>query len=229
MSRWDGVFRCEKLGVEDCVVWWDAVGAMGTLVAIVTTAILGYVTYRLGKTANSASQLAVRLAGEEAIRQAARDKKERILLLVQITGEVTTNRGRILELHEHLAEPDSQARFVENSAYRADFMERMSRVSFPLVERLADRYHYLDGKTGPTLIRAVGMFATMQGSYLILLDEQPEGELRSAHALLFTMLPIIADDLEVVRLACSDAIRESGIDDARIARLALQVSGAEEE
>lgn len=37
MSKWDGVFRCDELGVDDCVVWWDAVAAVGAWAAATVT------------------------------------------------------------------------------------------------------------------------------------------------------------------------------------------------
>ncbi|MBA0258303.1 hypothetical protein D7U93_11195 [Stenotrophomonas maltophilia] len=221
---WNGVSPCLAPGVGGCVVWWDAWAAIGALMGVLATTVLGVFTYRLGRAANRASALAVEIAGNEAKRQADRDRKERILLLLQITGEVSTNIERILELHAHLSDPLSEGYFVVNADYRNDFMNSMKRVAFPLAERLADRYHYLDGLTGPTLVRAIGMFSTMADNYVALLAEQPEAELRKAYRLLFTMLPIVAQDLEVVRLACAEAVKESRIDDARVARLALSVA-----
>lgn len=221
---WQGISPCMEPGIGGCVVWWDAWAAIGALLGVLATMVLGIFTYRLGRVANRASALAVEIAGNEARRQAERDKKERILLLLQITGEVSANKERILELHAHLSKPMSEGYFVGNAVYRNDFMTNLKRVTFPLADRLADRYHYLDGLTGPTLVRAIGMFSTMADNYVALLDEQPEAELRTAYRLLFTMLPIVAQDLEVVRLACAEAVKESRIDDARIARLALAVA-----
>lgn len=37
MSWMRGVFRCDTLGVDDCVVWWDAIGAVGTWLAAAVT------------------------------------------------------------------------------------------------------------------------------------------------------------------------------------------------
>lgn len=227
MNWWLGFSQCWPPGQNGCVVWWDAWAAMGALAAVITTAVLGVVTYRLGKAANVASQLAVSLASKESERQLARDRKERILLLMQITGEISTNRERLNALHAHLSEKESEGYFVADLAYRKDFMENMGLVAFPVTEKLADRYHYLDDLTGPRLVRAIGLFASMRNNYEILLNEQPVAELVKAHKLLVLVLPRIADDLEVVRLACASAVRECKVDDARIAGAALREGGVE--
>lgn len=43
MSSWDGVFRCEKLGVDSCVVWWDAVAAWAGVSAAIGTWVVGFI------------------------------------------------------------------------------------------------------------------------------------------------------------------------------------------
>lgn len=225
MDWWFGFSQCWPPGQDGCVVWWDAWAALGAMAAVITTAVLGVVTYRLGKAANVASQLAVSLASQESQRQLARDRKERILLLIQITGEISTNRERVNALHAHLSQMESEGYFAADVGYRKDFMENMGLVAFPITEKLADRYHYLDDLTGTKLVRAMGLFASMRNNYEVLLNEQPVEELVRAHGLLRLVLPRIAEDLEAVRLACAGAVRECGVDDAGIAGAALRQAG----
>jgi len=225
MSMLDGVSQC-LWPSKECVVWWDAWAAAGSLTSVAATVILGFVTYRLGRAANRASQLAVDLASQETKRQDERDRKEAILLLMQITGEVSTNRERIAGLHAQLLQPGSAVNFFADLQYRAEFMRSMGSVVFPLVDKLADRYHYLDDLIGVTLVRAVGLYATLHVNYQALLDEHDVEEVMRAHALLLTVLPAVVEDLEVVRLACAEAVRVSGIDNARIARHAAAVAEA---
>lgn len=221
MDWWLGFSQCWTPGRDGCVVWWDAWAAAGALAAVITTAVLGVVTYRLGRAANEASQLAVSLAGQESHRQRARDRKERILLLLQITGEISTNLDRVNALHAHLSEQESEGYFAANRAYRKDIVENMALITFPLTEKLADRYHYLDDVTGPKLVRAIGLYDSMRNNSETLLDGQSIPDLVGAHELLCLLLPRISHDLEVVRAAAAAAVRECGIDDARIAAAAL--------
>lgn len=227
MDWWFGFSQCWPPGQDGCVVWWDAWAAVGAWAAVITTALLGFVTYRLGKTANDASQLAVSLASQETKRQLARDRKERILLLIQITGEISTNRERVKELHAHLSRMESEGYFAASVAYRKDVMENMGLIAFPITENLADRYHYLDDLTGTKLVRAMGLLASTRSNYEVLLNEQPVDELVRAHGLLRMVLPRIAEDLEAVRLACAGAVRECGVDDAGFGGAALRQAGVE--
>lgn len=227
MDWWVGFSQCWPPGQGGCVVWWDAWAAIGAFAAVITTAVLGVVTYRLGKAANVASKLAVSLASKEAQRQLARDRKERILLLMQVTPEISANRERINALHAHLSKEESEGFFLADVAYRKEFMEDMGQVAFPLTEKLADRYHYLDDQTGPRLVRGMGLFVSLHNNYRALLNEQPVEELAKAHKLLLAVLPRIAADLEVVRVACGAAVRECGVDNPRIADAAPREDGVE--
>ncbi|WP_414554789.1 hypothetical protein [Stenotrophomonas forensis] len=46
MSMLDGVFRCSPLGVDDCVVWWDAIAASASVITGLVAVIALIVAYR---------------------------------------------------------------------------------------------------------------------------------------------------------------------------------------
>ncbi len=43
MKWFDGVFRCSPLGVDDCVVWWDAIAAYASVSAAIGTWVVGFI------------------------------------------------------------------------------------------------------------------------------------------------------------------------------------------
>ncbi|MCU1022367.1 hypothetical protein [Stenotrophomonas maltophilia] len=46
MSLWKGVFRCDRLGIDDCVVWWDAVAAFASVATGIVAVVALVVAYR---------------------------------------------------------------------------------------------------------------------------------------------------------------------------------------
>ncbi|MBN5049464.1 hypothetical protein JY456_03805 [Stenotrophomonas maltophilia] len=55
MAWLDGVFRCSPLGIDDCVVWWDAVGALGTWIAAAVTFLAVLLPYRASRKKEAVS------------------------------------------------------------------------------------------------------------------------------------------------------------------------------
>lgn len=47
MAWFDGIFRCSQLGVDDCVVWWDAIAAVGAWAAAFATFFAVLLPYTL--------------------------------------------------------------------------------------------------------------------------------------------------------------------------------------
>lgn len=223
MDFLNALSECWWLG-QQCVPSWNAWAGFGALASVATTGILGMFTYRLGKAANRASDLAVELAANEYKRQEQRDSREQVLVLMQIAGEITTNRKKVLEIIEHLSAVGSQAYLMVSREYRADLLANLKKISFPLTADVTDRLHYLDSLVGATLVRATAMFSSIQAPFLAELENLEEEERRQAHEILTFTLSLIAEDLELVRLACEAAIKQVGIDDARVARQALALA-----
>jgi len=56
MAWFDGVFRCGPLGVDDCVVWWDAIAAVGTWAAALATFLAVLLPYTLERRKERVTQ-----------------------------------------------------------------------------------------------------------------------------------------------------------------------------
>ncbi|WP_149866572.1 hypothetical protein [Stenotrophomonas geniculata] len=56
MAWFDGVFRCSPLGVDDCVVWWDAIAAVGTWAAALATFLAVLLPYTLERRKERVTQ-----------------------------------------------------------------------------------------------------------------------------------------------------------------------------
>ncbi|MBN4944863.1 hypothetical protein JY432_02180 [Stenotrophomonas maltophilia] len=223
MSIWGSVFRCDTLGVEDCVIWWDALAAVGSLGAVLATAVLGWFTYRLGKSANRASRLAVRIAGKEARRQSRRDRKERTLVLVQINGEVIWNKVQVSKLHAKVKKTDAMRGFVLSDNYRLELLNELLKIKFPTTAELADRLHYLDEVVGPTLVRCIGILGSTAQRLQPRSPDMKLEEVRMQFVAIQAALGVVVEDLGTVQAACEAEIARSGIDKVRIARLKAQL------
>jgi len=162
---------CWWLG-QECVPKWEAWAAVAGIAAVVTTGSLGVLTYRLGKAANRASNLAVALAGRQAKDQEFRGHTERLLVLLQVAAEVITNANYLQEIMQLLSEEGSEAYFVVNAEYRGDVARCLAKVSFPMSTTLMDRLHYLDRGTSSRLVRANALLRTISESFSTL-SESP--------------------------------------------------------
>lgn len=220
MDFLDALSTCWWLG-KACLPKWEAWAALASIAAVVTTGILGVVTYRLGKAANRASTLAVALAGRQAQEEDFRGHTERLLVLLQVAAEVISNMTFLQELVRQLSEQTSEGYFVVNRDYRGEVVRDLAQITFPVSMGLMDRLHYLDRGTSSRLVRAIGLLRTIGDSFSkVYVDPSPD-ELRQAHVQLHRNLPLAVADLAVVRQACEAAVRELGISDAAVVRAAM--------
>jgi hypothetical protein len=196
---------------KTCLPNWGAWSAAAGVAAVVTTAILGFVTYRLGKAANRASAVAVQIAGSQAEKQAYRDESERLLVLMQITVEVSGNAQLLSHLLGLLSQPGSEAVFTSNKSYQDGIFNRLNRLSFPSTEQVQDRLHYLDRATGASLVRAVGMFRLLQSSDKHRDGTETKDELRAGLSAMRETIPLIVGDLQLVEAECVAAVHRLGL------------------
>lgn len=176
-----------------------------------TTAILGVVTYRLGMAANRASAAAVEIAGFQAEKQAYREESERLLVLVQITAEVSSNAGLLSHLLGLLSQENSEAAFVTDKVFQGRIFGRLNKLSFPSRESVRDRLHYLDRKTAACFVRAIGMFELLQSGDKHRDGTETQDELRVGFRALRATIPWIIEDLRVVELEGIAAVNRLGI------------------
>lgn len=67
MSALDGVFRCKQLGIDDCVVWWDAIGAVGTWAAAIATFLAVLLPYYASRRKEKVQQYVAALDVQAAL------------------------------------------------------------------------------------------------------------------------------------------------------------------
>ncbi|PZT26654.1 hypothetical protein A7X93_17960 [Stenotrophomonas maltophilia] len=202
--------QCWWLG-KSCVPDWDAWAVAAGVAAVVTTAVLGVVTYRLGKAANSASAAAVQIAGFQADKQAYREESERLLVLVQIIAEVSSNAGLLGHLLGLLSQEHSEAVFVTDKAFHNGIFGRLNKLSFPSLERVRDRLHYLDRKTAACYVRAIGMFELLQSGDKHRDGTETQDDLRTGFRALRATIPWVIEDLRVVEAEGIAAVNGLGL------------------
>lgn len=210
MSMVNALSQCWWLGTT-CVPEWEAWAVAAGGAAVVTTAVLGVVTYRLGKAANRASAAAVEIAGFQAEKQAYREESERLLVLVQIVAEVSSNAGLLGHLLGLLSQENSEAVFVTDKAFQNRIFGRLNKLSFPSLERVRDRLHYLDRKIAACFVRAIGMFELLQSGDKHRDGTETQDELRAGFRALRGTIPWIIEDLLVVEAEGVAAVHRLGI------------------
>lgn len=215
MAWLDGVFRCSPLGIDDCVVWWDAVAAVVAVIAVLSTLFLGFMTLRLGQMANKAaiaaadaSHAAVEIAAGETKDRIQSASDERLMLLLWIAGEISAARGTVRRLQEKL-DQSGREQFKKDRSLRQHSFEAIKGLEFPNCAARADRLHAIGHPIAARLARGLALIKTMSR------DLKP-GAVEDAHAekvfgLFERALPKLRKDLDVVADACSAAAKECGI------------------
>jgi len=163
--------------------------------------------------------LAVSIAKSEAERQNEKDRKERILVLFQLNGEVSRNIKKIASLQGRLLDFVGSQRFVQDYVFRSDVIEELATIKFPTVDALVDRLHYLRGTEGPGLARSVGMIRSLNDEYMTGISPANEENFILHRAAICIVLEAMISDLKVIKAAYDDAVISSGIDNAIIAKL----------
>lgn len=224
MSMLEGVSQCWPLA-KDCVVWWDAWAAIGalagawvaliavavSLLTVLSTVFLGIMTLNLGRAANQASETAVEISRVDFERQRYRDETERLLVLVQIAGEIATGHDWIVAEIERLASGDSRRSFAESANYRSNVFRRLAGLQFPISESVTDRLHYLDRGVSSKLLRSTNMLKMLQAYGHTWGSPGSVVKLDDAHGVLAVTLHIVKCDLGDVRSACQAAVQDAGI------------------
>ncbi|WP_188489290.1 hypothetical protein [Stenotrophomonas maltophilia] len=231
-TLWSGFSPCMTPGQGDCVVWWDAWAAGGTWAAAVVASVgiavawigigvttgSAYFVWRLGAEANRASNLAVSIAKSEADRQRSRDRKERVLVLLQLNGEVSRNQKIAGQLRQTIGDPVGSKKFVDDYIFRSDVIKDLTTIEFPTAERLVDRLHYLGEAEGPALARSVGMIESLNREYENGMGQPDQQNLILHRAAICLVLDAMIIDLGLISAACRAEIIESGIDNELISK-----------
>ena len=174
-----GFSPCMELGVDGCVVWWDAwvvvLASMALMMSIaafivawwgvIATAASGYAVWRLGKHANHLAESGSRSAqiereSQAAVRRSEREKEEKILL-AYVRAELDSIYPSIAVFAQRLDEPGSQENFVTDFEYRAYWAGDFSELQTPRLESCLGRLHQLPSVTGTRLARILGDIQTI--------------------------------------------------------------------
>lgn len=105
MSLWSGFSPCMNLGVDGCVVWWEAWAAVAAGGAALVTGVLGYVTYRLAVATTEATKTSVELAAAVKRTDEERRVREAQLLGRLIFPEVVQSAQHYKKLSDELGDP----------------------------------------------------------------------------------------------------------------------------
>lgn len=135
-----------------------------------------------------------------------REETEELLVLMQIHFEISNNVDVMREVVILLRGAElGQALFVLDKAYRGKVFEDVGRIRFPATNSVIERLHYLDRGVSGRLLRAIGMVGYIQEMDL----ESGAGDMsewfEEVHDSLLRTLPLVIDDLTVVRQACAGA------------------------
>lgn len=229
MEFLDALSNCWWLG-KHCVPEWDAWAASAAFAAVVATVILGVVTYRLGKAANRATALAADIALHQVKREEFRSETEELLVLVQVTGEVSINQHKASTLLKHLDGGGlGEVHFVRNEEFRRDIFSQVESLRFPLTEVVTERLHFVDRKIAARLIRATAIVSLLQDGCRIASPDDTEDDLRHGHAALVKVLPMVVADLEIVRIACEQSVTRLGIENREFARVGVALAETDEQ
>lgn len=229
MEFFDALSNCWWLG-KQCVPEWDAWAAGAAFVAVVATVILGVVTFRLGKAANKATALATDIALHQVKAEEFRSETEELLVLVQVTGEVSINQQRVSDLLVHLDGGGlGDVHFIRSEKFRSEIFAQIESLRFPLTEAVTGRLHYLDRKIAARLIRAAALVSIVQDGCRNASPHDTEDDLRHAHGGLVKVLPMVIADLKIVRIACEESVTRLGIENRDLARVGVALAATDEE
>lgn len=235
MSWIDGISPCRELGVNGCEVWWEAWGAIGALgaagmalaalliawISIGITAASAIAVWRLGTEANAASKEATRIAGVAAARREYRDETEELLVLMQVTGEISLGKTRLEGVLEKLHGGGLGATlFVTSEAHREEIFHEIERISFPVTAAAKERVHYLQRPIAGSLLRAYGMLEVTKEACRTRTNHESKEDLEDGHRTLSFLMPLVIKDLTAITRACEVGVRRLGLDDPEVVRAA---------
>lgn len=211
MSWWKGFSTCSPLGAANCVVWWDAWAVVVSLVAILATIFLGFMTLRLGLAANRATAAAVAIAKGEADARRRNETDERIVLLLWLAPEVGTQVVRARILAEKAREPDAREKFRTESATRAWYFAKLPELNLSVATSLRDRLHVLGHPLAGRLARAIGLSEALRTQFNVDYSTLSDELMESFFFNLASFLAVFQLDLEAVSDAAAQASADAGI------------------
>lgn len=168
MSWWNGVSTCFPLGVDDCVVWWDAwvvVVAVATLlVSSVSAAAVAYLGWQANKQSKSAYASAQNLADAENNRRTAESARHERVILTYVESDLDSiemwARG-VLERLNDVDEPEYD-RYIRDVELRKAEVDKVGQVQVEKLCEMLPSFHHCSAEIAARLARAVGCLAVVR-------------------------------------------------------------------
>lgn len=162
MSKWDAVFRCEELGVADCVVWWDAIAALASIGAVAVAAVSAIAVFFLGVQANAlatAAQSAQRMAkvGEDQRVKAEQDR-EKSVALAYCCAELRELKIHLGFIADRMESKDAVPEhvFTDDQSARKFLADASDRLVTDRLQVILPRLHALPDGVGVELAQLLG-------------------------------------------------------------------------
>ncbi|PZT26653.1 hypothetical protein A7X93_17970 [Stenotrophomonas maltophilia] len=197
------------------MVQWEAWAVGFAIVSIAATLFLGFMTLRLGRAANKASATAVDLAARDAGIRERRDHEEQLILLMRLAGEMSDAQTQLERIRSKVVLEDGECEFLDSQSVREEVVAHWRGVRFPNYEACSDRLHYLPLDVAARMARVVGLV----GSFVSGIENEDaptEGQAKTAQIGFEFLTRILLADLEVVQVACGNAVAELNLVDQEI-------------
>ncbi|WP_354274244.1 hypothetical protein [Stenotrophomonas rhizophila] len=171
MSTWRGVFRCDRLGVDDCVVWWDALAAAGNWATVVVAVFSLWIVW-IGTLAAVGSAYAVWRLGREANRLAAapsevakrQESQERVVLLSALYGETLFVSSSAGALYNLIGKKYGVEHMLDTKVSRQNGANALRELSMPLTMQVMGRLHVLPAAESSSLAQCLGIISILHTS-----------------------------------------------------------------
>lgn len=131
MSVWSGISPCMNLGVDGCVVWWEAWAAIAAGIAAAVTGVLGYMTFRLGVATTSATRTSVEIAAAVKRRDDELKVREMQFLGRLIFPEIVQNAVHYKKLSVELSQPSALNEVYEIAGGKAQLISLAAGPGLP--------------------------------------------------------------------------------------------------
>ncbi|QGM06084.1 hypothetical protein [Stenotrophomonas maltophilia] len=214
LVKWT-IIRCWPLG-QECAVDWSAWAVGTSVLAVVATLFLGFMTLKLGRAANEASAEAFRLSKKHLERQEERDHNEKLILLLRLTGEVADACEILTKVQKFFSTEEGRNHFLTSQMSRDVVVANWKKIAFPNFEACRDRLHYLPIDVAARMARVVGILTSFANANAGSPAPRQAQARKSLEGMEFISRVVLVD-LKVVSDACAEAVEELGLVDEAIA------------
>ncbi|MBN4936493.1 hypothetical protein JY409_00255 [Stenotrophomonas maltophilia] len=160
MSLWSGISPCMNLGVDGCVVWWEAWAAIAAGIAAAVTGVLGYMTFRLGVATTNATKASVDVAAAVKRRDDELRAREVQFLGRLIFPEVTEGAVHFKKLLGELTRPEILDDIYEIAGGKEHLISLVGGPGFPRCNEQLGRLPVFPARICDALGQGLGYVST---------------------------------------------------------------------